>query len=63
MTGSIFRIILGLFIWMILPSMVKKKIKNKSMFKFTEISCFLFGILIIVYGVIGILAGVFNINI
>jgi len=63
MTGSIFRIILGLFIWMILPSMVKKKIKSKSMFKFITISCFLIGILIIVYGAVGILVGVFNINV
>jgi hypothetical protein len=62
MTSSIVKIILGLFIWMVLPSMIIKGKKNKPMFKFVSISCLLLGILIIVYGVVGLLSGVLNIN-
>lgn len=55
MTGLIIKIIIGLFIWMVVPSLVKKSVKNKSVFKFLSISCLLVGILIIVYGTLDLL--------
>jgi uncharacterized membrane protein YhdT len=51
MTGSIIKVIIGLFIWMVLPSLLKKSTKNKSLFKFIKLACLLLGILIIIYGI------------
>lgn len=57
MISTIIKIILGLFVWLALPSMLTKneKMKNKGMKKFISISCLIIGIAIIVYAVIGLI--------
>jgi hypothetical protein len=62
MTGSIVKVIFGLFIWMVLPSLVKKNIKNKSLFKFVSISCMLLGGLVIIFGVVELLKDILNVE-
>jgi len=53
--GAIIKIILGLFIWMALPHLLlQKKKKRKPYKRFITISCKILGIVIIVYGVVGL---------
>jgi len=54
MTYIVVKVIIGLFIWMVLPKLIfQKKTRKKAPFKkFTFIVCTIIGIVIIVYGVI-----------
>jgi uncharacterized SAM-binding protein YcdF (DUF218 family) len=51
MTGIIIKIILGLFVWMVLPGLIykKRKYKKKTPQYFANIACKIVGILMIVY--------------
>jgi len=53
MTFIVVKIIIGLFIWLLLPNLIfQKKSKKRTPYrKFTFIVCAIIGILIIVYGV------------
>jgi len=50
MTGIIIKAIVGLFIWLVLPELINKKMKSKKNTKsFISISCSLIGIVILVF--------------
>jgi hypothetical protein len=50
MTGIIIKAIVGLFIWLVLPELINKKMKSKKNTKsFIRISCSLIGIVILVF--------------
>jgi hypothetical protein len=52
MTGIIIRVLLGLFIWMVLPHLIygKRKYKNNTAQYFAVIACKIVGIAVIVFG-------------
>ncbi len=54
MIGILIKVILGLFVWMVLPKLIfQKRSKKKAPFRsFTFVVCMIIGILFIVYGVI-----------
>ncbi len=54
MLPATIRILVGLFIWMVLPKLVfQKNSKKKAPYKkFTFIACAIIGVMIIVHGVI-----------
>lgn len=60
---AIIKIIIGLFIWLALPSLIfKKKIKKRSVYKqFVSIVCIVVGILIVVLGAIDIIKYLYHI--
>ncbi len=60
--GSIIKIIIGLFIWMVLPSLIfQNKTKKKAPYKrFTTVVCAIVGILIVVFGAIELIKSGFN---
>jgi hypothetical protein len=62
MTGIILKSIIGLFIWMVLPSLIfQKKTKKKAPYKrFTTVVCTVIGILIIVYAGIDLIKFLLN---
>lgn len=59
---SIFKIIIGLFIWMVLPNLIfQKNTKKKAPYKrFTTVVCTIVGILVVVLGSIDLIKSVFN---
>jgi hypothetical protein len=62
MTLAVTKILIGLFIWIALPSLLKKSIKNKALFKFVSISCLIIGVIVLIYGAIGLLENVLSLN-
>jgi hypothetical protein len=61
MTGIVIRVIIGLFVWMVLPQLFFKKKKKKSPYKrFTYIVCTIIGILIVIYGAFDLLKILLN---
>jgi hypothetical protein len=57
MTGIVIKILLGLFVWMVLPRLIynKRKYKKNTPQFFVVIACKIVGILIIVFGVIDVI--------
>jgi hypothetical protein len=57
MTGSVIKILIGLFVWMVLPRLIynKRKYKKNTPQFFSVIACKIVGILIIVYAIIGLI--------
>ena len=51
MTMIIIKVILGLFVWMVLPGLIykKRKSRNKMLWNFVHIVCKIIGAAIIVY--------------
>jgi hypothetical protein len=63
MTGAIIQVILGLFIWMVLPGLIYKKRKyqrNTPQF-FVHLSCKIVGIAIIVFAVLNFIRSLLSI--
>ncbi len=60
MIGTLIKIIIGLFIWFVLPTILQKGTKSKPIKKFISLTCLIIGLVIIVYGVIGFLEGILN---
>jgi hypothetical protein len=62
MTSIILKAIIGLFIWMVLPSLIfQKKTKKKAPYKrFTTVVCTIVGILILVYAGIDLIKLLLN---
>jgi len=62
MTGIIIKAILGLFVWMVLPSLVykKRKYKKRTPQYFTYIACKIVGILMLVYAGIDLIRFLLN---
>ncbi|ADQ80177.1 hypothetical protein Palpr_2040 [Paludibacter propionicigenes WB4] len=60
---AIIKIIIGLFIWLALPSLIfKKKSKKRSVYKrFVSIVCIVVGALIVILGVIDIIKYLYHI--
>lgn len=53
MVGSIIQIILGLFIWKLVPGWIEYG--DKKVREFIQLCCNVVGILLVVFGVIGII--------
>lgn len=62
MMGAIVIIIIGLFVWMVLPKLIfQKKTKKKAPYKqFTFVVCAIIGVLIMVFGAIELIKSIFN---
>jgi hypothetical protein len=60
MIGALIKVLLGLFIWLVLPSLIKTKRKNKGIKKFVSVSCLILGLVIMIYGGIDLLKNVLN---
>lgn len=58
----IIEVLIGLFIWMVLPGLIfQKKTKNKSPYKrFTTVVCVIVGILIVVFGAVELIKSLFH---
>jgi hypothetical protein len=54
MVGSIVKIVIGLFVWMVLPRLIisKRKYQKNSPQFFVYISCKIFGIAIIAFAIL-----------
>ena len=59
MTGVVIKIILSLFVIWVLPSLINAKLK-KHWHKFIKWTCYIIGVLILIYVVIEIMKGLFN---
>jgi hypothetical protein len=62
MINEIIKILIGLFIWMVLPKLIyNKRIykKNTSQF-FVNIACKILGITIIIFSIISFIKSIFN---
>ena len=57
MIGSIIKIVIGLFIWIVLPTLIynKRKYKKNTPQFFVNISCKIIGGAIIVFAIVGLL--------
>jgi hypothetical protein len=62
MVAAIIKILIGLFIWLVLPSLIKTKRKNKGLKKFISVSCLILGLAIIIFGSIDLLNSFLNLN-
>jgi hypothetical protein len=60
MIGILIQIIIGLFIWFVLPTILQKGTKSKPVKKFISLTCLIIGLVIIIYGVIRILERILN---
>ena len=59
MTGIVIKIILSLFVIWVLPFLINAKLK-KHWHKFIKWTCYIIGVLILIYAVIDIMKGLFN---
>ncbi|MDR1809590.1 MAG: hypothetical protein LBR34_04195 [Prevotella sp.] len=57
MTGIIIKVLLGLFVWMLLPQLIykKRRPKKKSPQHFVGIACKIVGVAVIVFAVIDLI--------
>lgn len=64
MTGIIIKVLFGLFIWMVLPSLIykKRKYKKNMMQYFANIACKFIGIVAIVFAGIDFVKFILNYN-
>ncbi len=64
MTGIIIKVLLGLFIWMVLPRLVykKRKYKKNTPQYFVNIACKIIGIAAIVFAAIDFVKFILNYN-
>jgi hypothetical protein len=64
MTAIIIKILIGLFVWMVLPRLIynKRKYKKNTPQFFVVIACKIVGILIIVYGIIDLIQFLIGFN-
>ena len=53
------RIVVGLFIWIALPSLLRKSTKNKMLKKFYLFSCTIIGSILVLYGAINVVKDLF----
>jgi hypothetical protein len=62
MVGAIIKVIIGLFIWLVLPSLIIKKQKKnkKSLGLFIGISCKIIGIAIIVLSILSFIQSIIS---
>jgi len=62
MISAIIKIIIGLFIWMVLPRLIynKRKYQKNTPQFFVNISCKIVGIAIIVFALIEFIKSIFN---
>ena len=62
MVGSIIKLIIGLFFWMVLPSLISKKLSNQKNIppSFLNVSCKLIGIVIIAFAIIDFIRSIFS---
>jgi len=62
MVGSIIKIIIGLFIWMVLPQLIynKRKYKKNTPQFFVNISCKIVGIAIVAFAIINLVQSIFS---
>jgi hypothetical protein len=63
MAGVIIKVIIGLFIWMVLPSLLynKRKYKKDTIQYFIYISCKIIGIAIVAFAIIGFVRNLLSI--
>ena len=63
MVGAVIKIIIGLFIWMVLPSLLndKRKYKKNTTQYFIYISCKIVGIAIVAFSIIGFVRNMLSI--
>ena len=64
MVSAVIKIIIGLFIWMMLPYLIynKRKCKKNTPQFFVTISCKIVGIAVIVFAIIGLIQTIFTYN-
>lgn len=62
MIGAIIKIIIGLFIWMILPRLIysKRKYQKNTPQFFVNISCKIIGIAIMVFSILDLIRSLFS---
>jgi hypothetical protein len=62
MTGAIIKVILGLFVWMVLPTLIykKRRYKQRTVQYCVSIACKIVGILMIVYAGIDLIKWLLN---
>jgi hypothetical protein len=58
--ASAIKIIFGLFIWFVLPSILNKVTKRKPVKKFISLTCLIIGLVIVIYGSLSFLEGIFH---
>jgi len=62
MAAAIIKVLIGLFIWMVLPRLIynKRKYKKNTPQFFVTIACKIIGIALIVFAVIGLIQSLFD---
>lgn len=62
MASAIIKVLIGLFIWMVLPRLIfkKRKYKKNTTQFFTVISCKIVGGVIIIFAVVGLIQLLFD---
>jgi hypothetical protein len=60
MAGTVVKIVIGLFVWMVLPSLIynKRKYQKNSPQFFVHISCKIIGIAIIAFTILNLLQSI-----
>jgi hypothetical protein len=58
--ASTIKIIIGLFIWFVLPSLLNKVTRRKPVKKFISLTCLIVGLVIVIYGSISFLEGILH---